>query len=168
MAHRKLILEKTLADSLVEYCQSTLILPDDLLRVAMQQKPKEPFLLDARQLGGRSETDRMIRILYALWKAAPDSFDKAASGIGGHSRLWFSKECGEISDTGSSNYSQRIYDSPWFVSTNCPYNGMMSRVEKVMRKMGFSWRYTRMVSWYICDRSGRLYEADFFDDKPVA
>src|SRR5438445_3230119 len=145
MAARKLKLEKTLADSLVEFCESTLILPDDLLRVAMTQKPKEPFLLDARQLGGRSETERMIRILHALWKAVPDSFDKAAEGIGGHKRLWFAKDWRQISDTGSSNSCQRIYDSPWYVSTNCPYNGMMSRVEKVMRRMGFSWRYTRLV-----------------------
>ncbi len=161
MTRRKLKLEKDLANSLVAYCESTLILPDDLLRVAMNQKAKEPFLLDARQLGGRSETERMIRILYALWKAAPDSFDKAAEGVGGHKRLWFAKDWGQISDTGSSNLCQRIYDSPWYVSTNCPYNGMVSRVEKVMRRMGFSWRYTIFVAWFICDKKGRLYEDDY-------
>ncbi len=104
MTRRKLKLEKDLANSLVAYCESTLILPDDLLRVAMNQ---------------------------------------------------------QISDTGSSNLCQRIYDSPWYVSTNCPYNGMVSRVEKVMRRMGFSWRYTIFVAWFICDKKGRLYEDDY-------
>jgi negative regulator of replication initiation len=108
MRNRKLKLDKALADSLVSYCEATLILPDDLVRVATNQKPKEPFLLDARQIGGRNETDRMIRILYTLWKAVPDSFDKAAAGISGHKRLWFSKDWRQISDTGSSNYCQRI------------------------------------------------------------
>src|ERR1035438_4924269 len=147
MKRRKLLLDKSLADSLVEYCEKTLILPDDLVRIAIQQKPQEPFLLDARQLGGASETDRMIRILHALWKSAPDLFDTAAKGVGGHKRVWFSKDRTEISDSGSSNFPQRIGDSPWYVSTNCPYNGMMSRVEKVMRGMGFSWRYTLFVAW---------------------
>ena len=168
MSKRKLILDKTLADEVVEYCQTTLILPDDLLRIAIQQKPKEPFLLDARQLGGRSETERMIRILYALWKAAPDSFDKAAGGVGGHKRLWFAKDWRQISDTGSSNSCQRICDSAWYVSTNCPYNGMMSRVEKVMRRMGFSWRYTSFVAWFICEKKGRLNEDYYFDDDKAA
>src|SRR5258706_4854347 len=163
MARRKFILDKALADSVVEYCQSTLILPDDLIRVAIQQRPKEPFLLDARQLGGRGETDRMLRILYALWKGAPEQFDKAAAGIGGHRRVWFSKNAKDITDTGSSNSATRIFDSPWWVSTNCPMVGMRARVEKVMQKMGFSWRYTSMVAWYIYDRKGRLYATDYFD-----
>jgi hypothetical protein len=168
MKCRKLIIEKSLADSLVEYCERTFILPDDLVRIAIQQKPQEPFLLDARQLGGASETERMIRILHSLWKSAPDLFDKAAKDVGGHKRVWFSKDRKLISDSGSSNFSQRIGDSPWYVSTNCPYNGMMSMVEKVMRSMGFSWQYTLFVAWSICCQKGRLNEDDFFvDNKTV-
>ena len=163
MKRRKLILEKSLADSLVEYCEKTFILPDDLVRVATQQKPKEPFLLDARKVGGATETERMIRILNALWESAPELFEKAAKGVGGHTRVWFAKEQNLISASGSSNFSQRIGKSPWYVSTNCPYNGMMTRVEKVMQGMGFSWRYTLLVAWSICDQKGRLNEDNFFD-----
>src|SRR5690606_28625634 len=122
MAKRRLILDKVLADAVVEYCQTTLILPDDLIRAAIHQKPNEPFLLDARQLGGRSQTDRMVRILYALWKGDPALFEKSAAGIGGHKRLWFGKSWKEVSDTGSSNVAERIGDSGWWVSTNCPWN----------------------------------------------
>jgi hypothetical protein len=168
MTRRKLILEKALADSLVEYCQKTLILPEDVLRVAMSEKPKEPFLLDARQLGGRNETDRMLRMLSALWKGDSGSFDKAAKGIGGHKRLWFSKDSSEIWGTGSSNSCQKIFDSPWWVSTNCPYNGMQARVSKVMRRMGFSWKYTNFVEWYIVDGCGRLNISDYFVKEPEA
>jgi len=163
MAKRKLILEKVLADAVVNYCQETLILPDDLVRVAMHQKPGEPFLIDARQLGGRSQTERMLRILYALWKGDPALFDKAATGIKGNNRLWFAKSWKEITDTGSSNMADRIGDSGWWVSTNCPWNGMTARVEKVMRRMGFSWPYTRLVTWWIVDRKGRLAEEDYFE-----
>lgn len=167
MSYRRLKLERTLADSLVAYCEQNLVLPDDLVRSATGQKSKEPFLLDVRQLGGRSETERMLRILYALWKSAPDSFEKAAEGVGGTRRLWFARDWHLISDTGSSNSCQRISDSPWYVSTNCPYNGMMSRVEKIMTKMGFSWRYTVFVAWFITDGKGRLWQDDYFDDKPA-
>src|SRR5438445_7923335 len=117
MAARKLKLEKTPADSLVEFCESTLILPDDLMRVATNQKPKEPFLLDARQLGGRSETERMLNILHFLWKSDSTSFDRAANGIKGNTRLWFSKDQKAISETGNSNHSRRIGNSPWYVSS---------------------------------------------------
>jgi hypothetical protein len=163
MSRRKLILDKALADDLVEYCQSTLILPDDLIRVAIQQKPKEPFLVDARQLGGGTETERMLRILYALWKGAPEKFDKAAVGIRGHSRLWFSKDRKEITGTGNSNWATRINDSPWWVSTNCPEEGMRSRIEKVMLEMGFSWRYTVLVASCVYDGKGRLRAHEVFD-----
>src|SRR5687767_12065930 len=136
MAGRKLVLDKSLADTVVEYCQTTLILPDDLLRVATCQKPKEPFLIDARHLGASTETDRMLRILHALWKGAPEQFDKAAQGIRGHKRVWFSKDPLDISLSGSSNSAQKIYESPWWVSTNCPVEGMISRIRKIMDRMG--------------------------------
>ena len=163
MAKRKLILEKTLADAIAEYCENTLILPDDLVRVAIHQKPSEPFLLDARQLGGRNQTDRMLRILYTLWKGVSALFEKAATGLKGRNRLWFGKSWKEVTDTGSSNQADRIGDSGWWVSTNCPWNGMTARVEKVMRRMGFSWRYTLLVSWFIVDRKGRLRQEEYFE-----
>lgn len=164
MAKRKLILDKSLADMVVEYCETNLILPDDLLRIAMNQKPSEPFLLDAKHLTGRTQTARMLRILYALWKGDPESFEKAATNLGGHKRLWFGKSWKEVTDTGSSNQADRIGDSGWWVSTNCPWNGMTTRVEKIMRGMGFSWRYTFFVSWFIADRKGRLNQSDYFEN----
>lgn len=168
MKHRKLILEKSLADALVAYCESTLILPDDLLRVAIQQKPNEPFLLDARQLEGRNKTERMISILNYLWKSAPDAFEKAAQGLRGQERLWFAKNEKAISDTGRSNRPRRIGDSPWYVSINCPSSGMASRVERLMVKMGYSLRYATMVGRFIRDQKGGLYDAFVFEsDKAV-
>src|SRR5439155_3133751 len=115
----KLKLEKALADSLVAHCETALILPDDFLRVAMNQKSKEPFILDGRKLGGRSETERMIRILSTLWKTDSESFDRAAEGVGGHIRLWVSRDRRQISNTGSSNYCRPSKDSPRYVSINC-------------------------------------------------
>ena len=130
----------------------------------MNQESKEPFILDGRKLGGRSETERMIRILSALWKTDSESFDKAAEGVGGHIRLWFSRDRRQISNTGSSNHCRPIKDSPWYVSINCAHNGMRERVERVMEGMGFSRRYRRFVSSFICDEKGRLDEEAYFED----
>jgi hypothetical protein len=161
----KLKLSPQLANSLVEYCKEHFILPDDVIRVATRQNPNEPFLLDARQLGGATETERMMRILTALWSVAPESFETAAAGIRGHKRVWFSKSSAEIHDSGNSNFCQRIPGSPWFVSTNCPMEGMRSRVVKVMERMGFSSRYSVFVAWSIYDQKARLYPNNFFDNE---
>jgi hypothetical protein len=165
MPKRKMILDASLADALLKYCESTFILPDDLLRLAIQQHSREPFLIDARQVTGRDQTERMLKILAYLWRMNPETFEKAAAGIHGHKRVWFSKSEKEIWESGSSNSCQKIGDSPWFVSTNCPMEGMMSRVEKVMRGMGFSSRYTSLVAWSIYDREGRIYPSDFFENE---
>ena len=163
MPKRNMILDSSIADAVLRYCESTFILPDDLLRLAIQQPSREPFLIDARQVAGRDLTERMLKILAYLWLMAPDSFEKAASGIHGHKRVWFSKSEKVIWESGSSNSCQKIGDSPWFVSTNCPMEGMRARVEKVMRGMGFSSRYTSLVAWSIYDRKGRIYPGDYFE-----
>lgn len=163
MARKKLLLDKSLTDALVDYCERTLILPDDLIRTAIHQPLREPFLVDARQLGGRDHTERMLRILSTLWKAAPESFEKAAHGTRGSKRLWFAKDRQAIEATGSKNLCQRIGDSPWFVSTNCSVDGMESRVARIMRGMGFSYPYVRLVQHWITDRKGRVYQHLFFE-----
>ncbi|HNQ88099.1 MAG TPA: hypothetical protein PKM73_05755 [Verrucomicrobiota bacterium] len=163
MAKRKLILDASLAEALLKFCESKFILPDDLLRIALQQPPEVPFLVDASEISGHNQTHRMLRILEHLYKRDPGKFDKAAAAIGGHRRLWFSRNPNEISESGSSNTPQRIGSTPWFVSTNCPFEGMRSRVEKVMIGMGFPRRYTSLVAWSISIQKGRIDAADYFE-----
>jgi negative regulator of replication initiation len=163
MPRSKLYLDRSLSEAVFEFCKAQLVLPEDLLRLAIRQPVREPFLLQRDEIAGRTETERMLKILDTLWVKAPQQFEAAATGIGGHSRLWFAKDPADIHGTGSSNSAQRIGKSPWWVSTNCPLQGMLSRVEKVMRKMGFSGRYSSMVAWTILDERGRLYRPDFFD-----
>lgn len=164
MARKKLILDEALTDALIEYCERTLILPDDLIRTAIHQPQKEPFLIDTRNLAGRDHTERTLRILFALWKAAPESFEQAAARpVKGSKRLWLARDRKAIEDSGANNKCQRIGESPWFLSTNCDPDGMKSRVGKVMRGMGFSWAYVRLVQHWITDMKGRVCQHLFFD-----
>lgn len=150
------------AKAFIDHCCRELILPEDWLRVSAGLKPKEPFLVAAPNPRLRSETGRMMAVLEDLWKKSPEAFGAAAKGIGGHKRLWFSTDYDEIRLSGSSNKCAQIGASPWWVSTNCPWNGMTARIAKVMSGMGFSGRYTDMVSSVILGGRGRLWPGDYF------
>lgn len=149
------------AKAFIESCQREIILPEDWLRHAAGLNIREPFVVPAPPKWITTETGRMLSILTSLWTKAPDSFAAAAKGVGGHRRLWFSTDSNEIWRTGSSNKSEKIGDSPWWVSTNCPWNGMTARIKKVMGKMGFSSRYATVVSWAVVDGVGRISVSDY-------
>jgi negative regulator of replication initiation len=149
------------AAAFIEYCRRELILPEDWLRRAAGLKVAQPFLVAPPYPRLRSETSRMLAILEDLWKKAPESFASAAKGVGGNSRLWFATDPSEIWASGSSNKCAQIGTSPWWVSTNCPWNGMTARIDKVMLRMGFSARYTNMVSGVVVGGIGSLWAGDY-------
>jgi hypothetical protein len=149
------------ASTIVDQCRKALILPDEWIRRAAGLASKEPFWVTPPPPGLRTETSRMLFVLEDLWKKSPEAFNKAATGIGGNSRLWFSTDPGEIRKSGNSNKCARIGESSWWVSTNCPWNGMTSRIEKIMCRMGFSDRYVSMVSGVIINGAGTLCVGDY-------
>lgn len=149
-------------EAFLNQCRRELILPEDWLRRALRQKLGEPFLVEPPQSALTSETSRMLAILEDLWKKAPEKFAAAAEGIGGHSRLWFATDPVKIWASGSSNKCAQIGNSPWWVTTNCPWNGMTSRIEKIMSRMGFTARYARMVSYVVLGGTGSFLTGDYF------
>lgn len=154
------------ASAVLEYCRRELVLPEDLILRASGQKIREPFLVARPSPYCRTETSRMLAILESLWTNSPESFAGAAQGVRGHRRLWFSMDPSEIHASGSSNKCSRIGKSPWWVSTNCPWNGMTARIERIMRPMKFSHRYIVLVTGVVAHGVGSIWEADYLAELP--
>lgn len=156
MNTKGLILLSKLCCDIENYCELHLILPDDLIRRSIGQPVSQPFLINPKVFTPRKKKNRMLSILSELWKNDSNAFDSAAYGIGGTERTWFGNTRQEVEGTGSSNSAARIPDSGWWVSTNCPVGGMVSRVQKIMIAMGFTREYAYMIAWSIEDGKGRL------------
>jgi hypothetical protein len=140
-------LPKELLRAALEHAVHHLLPPSELIALSTGRRTKEPFLFDPLALprGGNEQT-RFVHILSYLYQRAPTEFDKVAPTVRGSKRVYFGHSAEEVFSTGSSNYPLAIPKSDWFVTVNNAHDRKAAIVERVMRGMGFSSEYSRMIA----------------------
>jgi hypothetical protein len=133
--------------SVCEYAVRHLVPPADVREIAAGGKTSEPFLIrrDRIPLSGQDKR-RFLAILAELYGGNNARFDEAAPTVRGTRRKYFGRTEEEVLLTGSSNFAERIPNSPWHVSVNNSGPRKREIVERLMTKMKFSSEYTEMVA----------------------
>src|SRR5207245_715928 len=121
------------------YAVTHLIPPDDVMRIAAGRWPREPFLISPEQISASyKDKKRFLSILTALYTGDKTRFDKAAPEVHGTRRTYFGHTPEEVSSTGSSNWPEKIPDSPWYVSVNNAGERKWRIIYDLTTKMQFS------------------------------
>jgi hypothetical protein len=139
-------LPRDLIAQLMRHAVEHLVPPAELISLGVGQRTKEPFLFDPAALpAAGQEQNRFVLILSYLYQHDPAGFDRIAPTVKGTKRVYFGRTANEVFSTGSSNKPMRIPESPWFVTVNNPADRKAAIVERVMRGMGVSEDYARMI-----------------------
>lgn len=130
------------------YAVAEIILPEDVIRLAVGCRPREPFLISPSQLvRSFHRGKRYLSILSALYQGGSKAFDTAVPKVNGTIRTYFAHTRDEIESTGRSNEAAPIPDTPWYAIIQNSHFRRSEIVKAVMSHMGgFSYEYTRMVS----------------------
>jgi SeqA protein C-terminal domain len=140
-----------------EYAVTHLVPPDDVIRIAAGRWSREPFLIPRDQISASGkDKKRFLSILSALYRGSNNRFDKAAADVHGTRRKYFGRTANEVSSTGSSNWPEKIPDSPWYVSINNSAERKWRIIYELMTKMQFSSEYAQMIASICLARQARL------------
>jgi negative regulator of replication initiation len=157
MSKQRPLIDPAAFRAVCAYAVEHAILPEDVIRIAARIRPREPFLIEPSELSPSfSHGRRYLSLLAALYRGNRKLFDDAAPKIHGTVRTYFGHTANEVESTGNSNYASAIPDSPWFASVNNSDEKRAQTADELMRAMGFSYDYSKMISDLCIRREVRL------------